>query len=608
MGRIEINFKNQALQSDDIPPKVHYCWRPIFVELGNKQQPASPLNLSALSKTSVRFDPQTLSAPSMHTFLIYNGMRNDTVSKISTDPSFINRTLYDSIHGKVCRDGPCEKEGNVDSVYAKIDFINWYIKNEIVPHRNFIINVRTPSKSDNMSLGEMELDRNMIGIILPELEDLISEIKLSHRTPRGFIQRPIGLGGSGKKRLSNMSTVSGYKGIYVHIDNPELILQMRHQKIAMMGAYCQVLHMLPNFTLRTLGELDLIKTAFIIDSMLAMGIDITSIHDIIQILPLWNKWRMTPSIFGIKTRQDLCIWFLQMYVLGRYLSMIKASGIDSLIRETSWEFTGNNLPTDNILTNCFNGLYRGEVSGLRQYWAWPSSSADMRAGYLQIMAHDPTKRNFWYLTPEPNEFKIRSSPVFVEYEYIIMPDLLDEGYDAAVLCLEPSAKMAERRELYHKEAYPPTTLIQGRYMQSECVSVELLETILTGGQPLYGGNLLYRPFNDQYEPWAPVEGTVGRIPELEEVMHDRDQIIGESGKLEKDARRISNVMYRGDQADIVKDAEMVEYKIDPVNKELNPKYLSEEFFCPQCEQKFASERALRAHYQFSGKHKKTGGV
>jgi hypothetical protein len=595
---VEVNFRNQALTADDIPPKVHYCWQPIFVELGNKLQPASPLSLSVLSKASIRFDPQTLTAPSMHTFMIYNGMSNDTISKISMDPSHLSKTLYGSIHENVTGHGECTMESQINTIYSKIAFINHYIDKKIIKNRNFLIDIRIPSKSNEMSLGEMELDRNLIGVILPELEDLISEIKISHRTPRSYIQRIIGLGGSRAKRLTNMSTVAGYKGIYVHIDNPELILQNRPQKTAMMGAFCQVLRMLPNFEKKKLTELDLIKASFIIDSLLAMGIDITSIHDIIQILPLWNKWRMTPSIFGLRNKDEICKFFLQMYVLGRYISMVRASGIDTLIRETSWEFTGNNLPTNNILENCFQGLYRGDVSGLRQYWAWPAASSDLRSGYLQIMSHDISNKNFWYLTPEPNELKIRSSPVFVEYEYIIMPDLLDEGYDAAILCLEPSAKTAERRELYHKEAYPPTTLIQGRFIDSKCVASDLLETILTAGQPLYGGNLLYRPYNEQY---APTEGTTGRILDLEDVKRARQLVIDNQDRWEDEARAISSEMYRGAVGPVVEASRMqtlplpTDHPYYKKRKELNEQYYDRGFYCPICDKYFARLQDLKTH-------------
>jgi hypothetical protein len=546
--------------------------------MGTREQPASPVNLMAISKSSVKFDPKLLSAPVMHAFLITNELNikenPQIITDISRNPAKIKDTLYSSI------DLGTKYESQVNSIYRKIDFINYHI-DRMSMSRNFVLRMYESVTGKEMNMREMEIDRNTVSVLLPEIEDLISEIKLSHRTPRGYIQRVIGIGGNGSTRFTNIAGVVGYKGVYVHMNNPEMILNTRDQKIATLGALLQTYRLLRNYGEGKLNEHDVIMASFLIDTMLGMGIDVTSIHDVVQLIPMWNKWRMSPSIFSVESKEEVCKFFLKFYVLGRYLSMMKATGIDSLIRETSWQFTGNNEPGQALIESCFQGIYKGESPGMRQYWLWPASSADLKAGYFQIMGDSPTNRNYWYPVPEPNELKIRATPVYVEYEYIIMPNLIDEGYDVAILALEPSARTAERREFYHKESNPPTLIVQGRYLDSgvSCSHTDLVETLVTGGQPMYGGNLLLRPYYELFKL-----SQVSQMDNIEVVEADRYDSIHKAIKIGEDFSRESANLYKGASGD----PNFARTMFRPWNRR-SP-------YCPICDKTFSRMQDLKAHF------------
>ena len=477
MGLGKIYFENQALEMEDLPPRVLYTSYPILGEMGNKKQPFSPLPYIGLSKSSVKFDPQMLEAPSLHTLLIYEG--SNSQGNILADPRKVKTSLSALLNKTVTA------MTKVKSVYSKMAFIQHEIKKTIARY-DFI---------DNVSLSPMGKIRitfkdDELAIATTLVNQYIMEEVISVATPRNFAIRPIGLGG--KERFVNLSILEGYKGLYTYLSPEEPPLMGRYPRMWTLSAFLQILYMLPPQNENKLNENSLIKAAFIMEQFLRNGIDIESIEDAIQILPWWSRWTLRPSYMTLP-KEELKTFVMQLFVLGRYMHLMRAAGVDTLIYPTRWHWTGKTLASTEFIEGCFRGNFSTSISGVTSLWAWPASSMYLKMGEWQIMGMAIKKRNFWHQVGSVSEMKVRSSIVFVDDKDVDFPNLIDEGYDAMLVSLEPNMKRARQEELYHIESQPPRTILKAEWigpLGSEDNLRDIFQTILIGGQPLFSADLL----------------------------------------------------------------------------------------------------------------------
>jgi hypothetical protein len=320
------------------------------------------------------------------------------------------------------------------------------------------------------------------------------------------------------------------------------------KKVYGMGAFLQALRLTSNWSRKLVNEFDLIEAAFIMDECMAIGFDVTSEEDILESLSLFNRWRVIPNIFclcnkGVTTtvpKQLILKFMLQMYILLRYLSLLMGEGVNSIMQQSTWRFTGQNIPGEELIKRCFDGIFDADISGDRSYWLWPSSSAALKEGKLSIMRIDKNKRNWWNMQVKAETLKVRGSIVFVEDEEIIMPQLLEEGYDACIVSFEPNLVRATEKALYHKEAIPPIDKYYGEALYEKLNSIGgLFPSILYGGQPLYGGNVLVEMQYDNFD--------YGRTEPVKEVTLDANilDIINRAITREANERDDSKSMYLG---------------------------------------------------------------
>ena len=279
MGLGTVYFENQALEMEDLPARVLYTAYPIMGEMGNKYQPFSPLPYIGLSKSSVKFDPQLLESPTMHTLLIYEGSEHH--EKVIADPVSVKASLAGTVFKEI------KTITGVRDVYTKMSFIQEKIL-EVINRYKFVESVNvSPMGKIRIIFKDDELS-----IATTLLNQYIEEEIVSVATPRGFAIRPIGLGG--KERFVNLSVLEGYKGLYTYLPPETPPLQGRYPRMWTLSAFLQVLHMLPTMK-GALNENSLIKASFILEQFLRTGVDIESIEDAIQILPWWSRWTLRPS-------------------------------------------------------------------------------------------------------------------------------------------------------------------------------------------------------------------------------------------------------------------------------------------------------------------------
>jgi hypothetical protein len=481
VGIAKIYFENQALEKEDLPPRVLYSAYPIIGEMGNKRQPFSPLPYIGLNKSSVKFDPQLMEAPSMHTLLIYEGSKD--VGSVISDPRNVKLSLASLLYRKVTA------ESKIVSVYDKLAFIQHKIRTTIDQY-DFIESI----KLSPMGKLRIIMKDDELAIATTLVNQYIMEELIACSTPRGFAIRPIGLGG--QERFVNLSVLEGYKGLYTYLSPEVPPLQGRYPLTWTLSAFLQILYMLPTDGLNsagTLNENSLIKAGFILEQLLRNGIDIESIEDAIQILPWWSRWTIRPSFCTIETKKQMEIFLLQLFVLGRYLHLMKSVSVDTLVYPVRWHWTGKTFASTEFLEGCFRGNYVTSISGVQSIWAWPASSMYLKMGEWQIMGMSIKKRNFWHQVGSVNEMKVRGNIVFVEDKDVDFPNLIDEGYDAMIVAIEPNMKRARQEEIYHIESEPPRTILKAEWIgpEKELDKIEdVFQTILIGGQPLFTADLL----------------------------------------------------------------------------------------------------------------------
>jgi hypothetical protein len=487
MGKIAtIYTENQALEDGDLPPKVLYTWNPLLGEMGSKQQPFSPMGYFGLTKAAIKYSDKDLSAPSLYVPLIYEGIPKDSnngVGVILANPSKVTVSLTSLLGKNVLKEGDIK-----GSMYRKIKFITGTLIPKMIK-REPIIDEITHSASGKTRI---EISDDELGVAIALLEDWIGEDRVSVATPRGFAMRPIGLGG--KQRLVNKAVIEGYKGVFTYLSPEVPVIVGRNQRQWLLASIVQILYMTTKETTK-INEIDLIRSAMILEQLLINGVEFTSLDDALQILPWWSRWALRPSITNIShstNKVETAKFILNLYVLGRLLSLLKASGVDTLIAESRWHFTGKELPGSEYLLACFRGQFNTSISGVKSLWAWPSTSMSLEMGEWQIMGYDQSRRNYWHPKGTVSEMKIRPSTIFIEDKYFVVPNLIDEGYDGMVVSLEPNMRRAKIEEIYHAASRPPMTILISEKIGPDAGDDwrDILATILVGGQPLITGDIL----------------------------------------------------------------------------------------------------------------------
>lgn len=538
MGYGKIYFENQALEMDDLPPKTFYTPYPILGEMGTKKQPFSPLPLFGVCKSCVKFDPALLESPCLHTLVIYEG--SDHANAILADPRMVKEKDYleKLLYPKDAR--YLKNFGEIRTIYHKMNFIQHKIEQYITEY-DFI---------ESVELSEMGKIRitykdDELAIVNTLLDQYVMESVVSCATPRGFALRPIGLGG--KERFVNLSVLEGYKGLYTYLSPTENPLQGRYPLTWTLSAFLQILYMLP----LPLNEHALIKAGMLMEQCLRIGVEATTIAETIQILPWWSRWTLRPSYCSLE-KTDIARFLLKLYVLGRYLALMKTAGVTTFIHPVRWHWTGKTVASTEFLEGCFRGMYTTAISGLTSMWAWPASSAYMKMGEWQIMGQSIKKRNFWHQMGSVNEMNIRSQIVFVENKDVDFPNLLDEGYDSMIVSLEPNLSRARQEEIYHLESKPPRTILKAEWigpMNEKDVMKTLFQSAMVGGQPLFTVDTLIESVHDIVH----FEHANLIIPELISVKASRALSINESLVSEVLAGvRVQDegLMYDGDELNI----------------------------------------------------------
>jgi hypothetical protein len=547
MGLANIYFENQALEKEDLPPRVLYTVYPILGEMGSKKQPFSPLSYIGLSKASVKFDPNLLEAPSMHTFLIYESpTRNDNTN-------YANAVLADPRNTKgylsklIKRSVTVEQE--IKTVYDKISFIQYKI-NEVIARYDFIESINISS----MNKVRIIFKDDELAIATTMINQYIMEELIACATPKGFALRPIGLGG--RERFVNMSVLQGYKGLFTYLAPEVPPLQGRYPLTWTLSAFLQILYLLPESE-GGLNENSLIKAGFLMEQLLKIGLGFETIEDAIQILPWFSRWTLRPSFPTLKAKKLLEAFVLKLFVLGRYLFLMRSVSVETMIYPTRWKWTGKTLASTEYLEGCFRGTFNTSISGLESIWAWPASSMYLKMGEWQIMGMSVKKRNFWHQMGSVNEMKVRSGVVFVEDKDVDFPNLIDEGYDAMLVSLEPNMKRARQEEIYHIESEPPRTILKAEWIgpndeKSRDNIEDVLQSILVGGQPLFNADLLVE-FPHSVINYEHINLN---LKELEDVHKARkakiiDGIVHEKldAAINEDSRR--RIMYEGDELNTI---------------------------------------------------------
>lgn len=545
-----IYSENQALESGDLPAQILHTEHIIMGEMGNKQQPFSPLHFSGLSKACVKFDPAMLSAPVMHTLLIYKQAQSKRKegggigpSAILSEPYKVKANLPQLL---VMGDNKIMKISDIDNVqtmYDKMAYMDIVIDDLVKRHPFVKEQSSSPTGKDKIVMHEDEL-----GLCLAELEDYIGEDILSTPTPKGFAIRPIGIGGS--QRFVNIASVVGYKGRYAYLAPEIPFITGRNPRMWTLATFLRLLKMMPP---NCWGEEGLIRASELYEQLIANGIGITTIEDAKQILPWWSRWGVRPSITKLSDMKDIGRFVLRMYVLGRNLSLANASGVNSLIQESRWQWTGTNLPGPALLDSCFRGQYTTAISGIKQKWAWPASSAHLKIGEMQIMGWSTKKRNFWHPMGTVQELKVRPNVIFITDKDFVIPNLNDEGYDAMILSFESNMKRARLEEIYRRESRPPASIYMAEGFGPGAVDKEedLLTTLLIGGQPLYTWDLLFETPHTvmEYKHFKPgtelSEDIVNREAERREFISD--EIEKEDKYADQQKRIKQGVSYIGEE-------------------------------------------------------------
>jgi hypothetical protein len=96
--------------------------------------------------------------------------------------------------------------------------------------------------------------------------------------------------------------------------------------------------------------------------------------------------------------------------------------------------------------------------------------------------------------------RVRSQPVSINNDTVLsVPHLVEEQEDLAIITFEKAVDLAQERDIYRKEPFPPRLHLFGDWTIELNVAVgsdDILETLLSGGEPLFKADVLLNNLHD----------------------------------------------------------------------------------------------------------------
>lgn len=506
----------QALERTVMPEQYWKSPFPLFVEPGDRYQPITPVNYLFNNVSALKIAGKELSHPSIEAALITDnpGVKEQDITNVLSDPRRINDILRGAIFDRKVR--------SINDVKSPLDKVAWLMETFIPSlfdgvgsEYHFIKDIdRVLSGEGRWKKGKwnLRIDESTLQMQASMIDDYIGDNIISTSTAKHITTRPIGLGG--KSRFCNMSQIIGYKGTYIYRSQPEAMFDGRPKRNAaaeVFGAY----HYMSGMA--SCSERGVITAAFLVDALLGSGLSVTNIYETIDLLPLFCRYNLGPSFYGLmggklptfagmngrkqRVIRDMEIWIFKLHVFMKFVTNLKAKGVDTLIREQAWDFTGNTVPGDELQSSCLQrGLFKCDVPGVRSVYFYPADTSHLTHGELQIMSSGTRMRNTLFPAPGMQELKIRSTPIYVNNDKVLsVPHLVEEQCDIGLLAFEKSIDMAQEREIYHKEPFPPVLHVYGDWtldFDYKTNPEDLLDCLMIGGEPLFTADVLLKHYHE----------------------------------------------------------------------------------------------------------------
>jgi hypothetical protein len=207
---------------------------------------------------------------------------------------------------------------------------------------------------------------------------------------------------------------------------------------------------------------------------------------------------------------------------------MREAGIETLVRQATWAYTGKQLPGPQAFETALSGgLYSLEQNvGYRGVYYFPSMSSYLERGELQIMAKDTNKRNYWFEMDIPRSMKVRTAPIMKDDFKVFAPNLVREDCDFGWLFFDTSARSGEEPEIYRRRTKDPKIFISFDFAEGvkvgTCDAGSVWYTLLVGANAMFGGTRLWENYHTDYDfvDKVPPIGPLKDVLDNRELRHD----------------------------------------------------------------------------------------
>jgi hypothetical protein len=364
----------------------------------------------------------------------------------------------------------------------------------------------------NLNIPERKYDitynPEVLETILPFYKMYISRDVISHTSPKGLLEIPIGLG-SGENRPGFIYNVPGLHGMFMHYGYSDYTLDSVQSKMAALGAIYMYMHMTDN-----LSETGFIHGAQLIDMCLRTGLYGTdTLQDALFLMQLFSRYGISPGLYHLAAAKKdrvkaLTLFIVRLWLFLYFVKALADSGCKDLGVTTEYHFQGKTPPTEEFLTSCLSrGLRPLEkpTPGLVDYYFPPQNSLSLGFGAYYLLG---MKKNFVNrLSPHGSlrPSSVRSAAIIMNYDDFAMADLVTEQQDYGFITPHVNLRTLEFREAYTAPHEFDDHMMLGTistpltYRSAKKVALNLIDTLLIGGQPLYEWTHLMKPIYPSFK-------------------------------------------------------------------------------------------------------------
>jgi hypothetical protein len=238
-----------------------------------------------------------------------------------------------------------------------------------------------------------------------------------------------------------------------------------------------------------------------------------SLTDVITMLPLFGRYGVSPAIYHFASARKhrieaLELFIFRLWLLMTYIRMLKDSGVESLGTTSTYSFQGSKPASEELLHACLAvGLHPLEtpLSGLSDYYYPPSLTEALLSGQYFIMSKSNRDINELSPAAELRSSKVRNQSVMMRDIDLDMPNMIEEQVDYTPVACMTQAKMQLYRELYgapvdfdEHVCRGIISVPNGSEYTARNVQLNLLNTLMIGGQPLYSWDKMFKMYHPPY--------------------------------------------------------------------------------------------------------------